>query len=1210
MKKLLLLSTFLCICLLQTFASEYTDKNGVTWTWSKISVNGTYEAEITKASNYGLEVVVPEKVYDSDNVAYTVTRLGSVFNSDKLLQKVTLPTTVTYLYNTFNGCSSLTKVENTGQIKTFGGNTFNGCSTLSEIDLSSCTTVGYQSFYNCQTLKSANLTNQCTSISYNAFSYCSNLTSVGDLSGVTSISWSAFFYCSKLTSVDLSNCTKIESHTFYGCSSLESVGNLSKVTSIDSDAFDGCYKLSNVNLSNCSYIGQEAFSGCGALTSVDLSSIITLSSNAFYNCSNLTSVTGLSHLNQIPSQAFCNCTALTTVDLSNCTNIGSLAFSGCTSLTSVDLSNCTNIGSLAFSGCTGIEAVALPATLTKLGSNCFADNTVVTIAATTPPTSIDWGTTSTPTYGNYLIKVPADALATYKTADGWSASAANIFSIGDVFEYNVTTMAQESTSGLLNAVGQENADKVVKLKISGTINGYDVMVMRNKFIHLTDLDMENATIVANDYKYYSDCCTKDTVIGDYMFYETNLTRVVLPKNVRSIKSYAFSKSKVREVQMFDGVEWIYESAFRNCAQLKSITLPKTVKRVDGYAFEYCSQLKTVVLGDSVTALGYGCFFNCSALESVEIPSSLKKIEESAFYGCSNLKNISLALVENIGNSAFCNCSQLSNVKIPSSLQSIGNNAFSNCNKLNSIYTYTIEPVSIDQNTFSTYSTATLYIPQQAWDNYYWNTQWSQFRELREFNEPYSYFYLNNKYTLGDRFNGKPDIDINPGGGFVIPEDNKGDQNAGDVHIKGDGFKNWASIIAHGNINADNVYIDITIQANRWYFFSFPFEIKRENVFCGKNVKFVFRYYDGAERANNGKGGWKDLPDNQEYLEKGKGYIFQASMSCTLTIKIEKTAFANLLAKDETTKLEKHESTSDDNANWNFVGNPTTGYYDINDMSYTAPITRWNSDTKSYEAYRPGDDDYDLHPFEAFFVQRPESTDELKFEADKRMTQTDSKAKATADSPSGNTRMGLASLDNSRQFVNLTLSNGTTTDKTRIVYNEAKSAKYESDCDASKFDSGSSVALYSVEAQAGRLAINERPEGDVKLGYNAPAAGAYTISALRMDKPVLLRDNETQATYDLTNGDYTFASEAGTFDNRFTLVVSSLTSIADVAAETGVSLRPTCDGISISGLNGTAANIYNAAGVHYATCSQDGFVNLPKATYLVEIGNMKTKLMVK
>ncbi len=568
------------------------------------------------------------------------------------------------------------------------------------------------------------------------------------------------------------------------------------------------------------------------------------------------------------------------------------------------------------------------------------------------------------------------------------------------------------------------------------------------------------------------------------------------------------------------------------------------------------------------------------------------------------------MVENIGNSAFNGCSQLSNVKIPSSLQSIGNNAFSNCNKLNSIYTYTVEPVSIDQNTFSTYSTATLFIPQQAWDNYYWNTQWSQFRELKEFNEPYSYFYLNNKYTLDDRFNGKPDIDINPGGGFVIPEDNKGDQNAGDVHIKGDGVKNWGSIIAHGNINADNIYIDITIQANRWYFFSFPFEIKRENVFCGKNVKFVFRYYDGAERANNGKGGWKDLPDNQEYLEKGKGYIFQASMSCTLTIKIEKTAFANLLAKDETTKLEKHESMSDDNANWNFVGNPTTGYYDINDMMYTAPITRWNSDTKSYEAYRPGDDDYDLHPFEAFFLQRPEGTDELKFEADKRMTQTDSKAKATADSPSGNTRMGLTSLDNNRQFVNLTLSNGTTTDKTRIVYNEAKSAKYESDCDASKFDSGSSVALYSIEAQAGRLAINERPEGDVKLGYNAPAAGTYTISALRMDKPVLLRDNETQATYDLTSGDYTFTSEAGTFDNRFTLVASSLTSIADVAAETGVSLRPASDGISISGLNGTTANIYSAAGVHYATCTQDGFVNLPKATYLVEIGTVKTKLMVK
>lgn len=513
-------------------------------------------------------------------------------------------------------------------------------------------------------------------------------------------------------------------------------------------------------------------------------------------------------------------------------------------------------------------------------------------------------------------------------------------------------------------------------------------------------------------------------------------------------------------------------------------------------------------------------------------------------------------------------------------------------------------MSINQNTFSTYSTATLYVPEQAWDNYYWNTEWSQFRELKEFNEPYTYFYLNNEYTLNDRFDGTPDIDVNPGGGLIVPESEQEDQEAGDVHVKSDS-NNWASIIANGNLDADSLHFDITVDANIWYFFSFPFKVKRSYISCG-NAQYVFRYYDGETRAEDGSTGWTDLPDGQEYLEAGCGYIFQASSAGTLSLKIEKEEFGNLPAVDVSTELDTHASATEQNANWNFVGNATTGFYDINDLVFTAPITRWNSETNTYEALRPGDDDYTLHPFEAFFVQSSTDTETVEFDADKRMTETGSQESAQE----AKKMAARKAFDPNRQFVNLTLTDGKTTDKTRVVFNENKSSRYEKECDAAKFEAAGSVSLYTVESQAGKLAINERQAGSVQLGFNAPAEGTYTLSAMRMDKPVMLRDNETQTTFDLTTGNYSFSSKAGAHDARFVLLPDTRTGIADLFKSTGVNIYPGSEGINISGLDGQTANVYSIDGVRYAACTQDGFISLPKATYIVEVGSARTKLMVK
>lgn len=930
------------------------------------------------------------------------------------------------------------------------------------------------------------------------------------------------------------------------------------VTSIGIEAFRDCKALTSVAMPSVTGIGDNAFRSCSSLTSVDIPSVTSIDDEAFACCSSLTSV-DMPSVTRIDSEAFWDCDSLTSVAMPSVTSIGFQAFVSCSSLTSVYMPSVTSIGNNAFAGCP-ITNLYLPTTLTSIGNSCFTETREITLAATSP------AALGTDVFWEYVvIRVPESAVNDYRTAAGWSNYKDQILSMSDITDYDVTVTAQEKESGLHNMITEANLSKVVSLKVTGTINGYDIMAIRNKMPYLHYLDLTDATIVANDYEYYTGCHTEDNVIGDNML--CNLSKLV------------------------------------------SVKLPKNATRIGNWALDGCRSLVEVVLPVKLELIGDNAFFNCRNLKSIDFPPTLKTIGSGAFRNCYCLEKISLPGVENIGEIAFGGCNKLTEVRIPSTLNSIKNSAFDSEN-LKNVYTYTVEPISIGQNTFNktAYETGTLYIPKQSKNNYYWNTQWSQFSKLVEFDEPYKYFYLNKEYTLNDRFTGEPDIDINPGGGIIVPgKPELPDQDADTIHIKGDG-KNWASIIANANLNAKGLYIDITIKANRWYFFSFPFKVRKADISCGKNVKFVFRTYNGDIRAKYGKGGWIDLDSSEEFLYPGKGYIFQASLDCTLSIKIEKSEFKNLPNVNVDTKLDIHTSTNEQNASWNFVGNPFTAFYDINDMGYTSPITRWNSDSNTYEAVRPGDDNAFLNPFEAFFVQCPKDNDDINFGGDNRLTQTGRDKQM-------NSQMQKARMegqfDVQRQIVNLTLSDGTTTDKTRVVFNPDKKAGYERDCDAAKFESNGASELYTVEALAGRLAINERPEGSVKIGYRAAKAGEYTIAAQRMDRQVLLRDNDLQITFDLTQGDYHFTSDAGEFDNRFMLLIdNSATGIGDIVTTTGVNVKPTDSGLNISNLQGKTLHVYALNGALYATRTQDGFLGLTKGVYLVEVEGLKAKFMVR
>lgn len=685
-------------------------------------------------------------------------------------------------------------------------------------------------------------------------------------------------------------------------------------------------------------------------------------------------------------------------------------------------------------------------------------------------------------------------------------------------------------------------------------------------------------------------------IGNYAFQQTQIREIILPNSVASIGSYVFEKCyRLREASLPSSLKTVSSYAFNECNALTHCILAEGVENINNEAFYNCYNLKQS-FPESLKTIGSHAYYNssnysrgclsCETDSVLTIPANVTtignyafrynsgfnkvvlrggtSIGNYAFEGCDEIKDLIIEKAKTIGYYAFWRCTLLEYIELPVDFYHITDQyIFSNCGNVNKIvlrsptvvtrYYYNNTQYGLDCDL----SKVDLVVPDYLINQYKLDSYWYNYKTISGFSTAdISDWTINNPLVLNhDRFEGNPNIVIEGGlsrlpslkinGDSPMSINNLrfgGNNNNVYSNLPGQILSNCNNIVVNGDISTD-----LYTKGKYWYFFSLPFDIKvseiahsvtGEHTNLSNDVQMAMRYYDGANRAENGRSGsWKNY-DADAIIPAGTGFIMQTNVDTwNYFHAVDNANKALCVSNREFVKtLEVNASENASNRGWNLVGNPWQCYYNNHMLNFTGPITVWSVGNKTYTAYSITDDDYAIAPNEAFFVQCPnEEYNTIGFPTQGRQLTNVIKQQNAAPA--------MFQQASGRQVINLTVSNGEMEDQTRVVLNDNASMGYELTCDAGKFMSmdGSVPQIYTLDAAGNQYAINERPfaDGSVQMGFYAGQNGQYTLSVKRCDaEQAFIYDAKTGMTVEITNSDYTFSAEAGTYDNRFTLLFAN------------------------------------------------------------------------
>jgi hypothetical protein len=166
--------------------------------------------------------------------------------------------------------------------------------------------------------------------------------------------------------------------------------------------------------------------------------------------------------------------------------------------------------------------------------------------------------------------------------------------------------------------------------------------------------------------------------------------IIVP--ITSIGMAAFQGFAIRSLSIPKSIRRIDENSFLGCSSLKTLIFEQRSLslQISSHAFCRCSSLKSVTLPKTVTELGVGCFERCLELSEFifEFGSELRTLESSLFCECHRLTTFAIPdSVESLKSHCFQNCKQLSNIafSVDSHCRNLEARLFWNCRSLHLLY---------------------------------------------------------------------------------------------------------------------------------------------------------------------------------------------------------------------------------------------------------------------------------------------------------------------------------------------------------------------------------------------------------------------------------------------------------------------------------------------------------------------------------------------
>ncbi len=113
----------------------------------------------------------------------------------------------------------------------------------------------------------------------------------------------------------------------------------------------------------------------------------------------------------------------------------------------------------------------------------------------------------------------------------------------------------------------------------------------------------------------------------------------LKEQLEAMTKIPFSEMRTTKINLNNNLEELVMNAL--CyTNIKSLTLPPSMKILHDYSIADCHQLKEIILNDGLEIIGQYAL-RCDPIETITLPTTIKYLAPNIFYGCSKLKNVNL-----------------------------------------------------------------------------------------------------------------------------------------------------------------------------------------------------------------------------------------------------------------------------------------------------------------------------------------------------------------------------------------------------------------------------------------------------------------------------------------------------------------------------------------------------------------------------------------